>query len=307
MSDVQSARIAALWRFPVKSMQGEQVSEVEFTEQGVVGDRAYALIDAQTGKVASGKSVKMYPTLLACRASFAQPPCPGREPPIVQISLPEGAQVTSDSPRVNSVLSNFFGRDVVLARSAPEDFTIDQYHPDVEDPDSAGVVVEQKLGSALFSEVGLPSPVAVGSFLDAFPVPVLTTAYAPPAEGVALRHCLRTAPSSDERHRRYGPSRLRRERLGRSRTPSELMQFGSGSRCPTREVRDDDLGPGRSAQGQRGPADPGAPQQDRPAWRSRAPSMRRGLRRGRVAGDGTGWRPGCARLSTAKAKTYLPA
>jgi hypothetical protein len=141
-----------------------------------VGDRAYALIDAQTGKVASGKSVKVYPTLLACRASFVEPPRPGREPPIVQISLPEGAQVTSDSPRVNSVLSNFFGRDVVLATSAPEDFTIDQYHPDVEDPDSAGVVVEQKLGSALFGEVGLPSPVAVGSFLDAFPVSVLTTA-----------------------------------------------------------------------------------------------------------------------------------
>jgi hypothetical protein len=56
----------------------------------------------------------------------------------------------------------------------------------------------------------------------------------------------------------------------------------------------------QSAQGQRGPADTGAPQQDRPAWRSRAPSMRQGLRRGRVAGDGTGWRPGCARLSTAK-------
>jgi len=175
LSDVVGA-VAALWRFPVKSMQGEQVSEAELTEQGVVGDRAYALIDAQTGKVASGKSVTMYPTLLACRASFVEPPRPGREPPIVQISLPEGAQVTSDSPRVNSVLSNFFGRDVVLARSAPEDFTIDQYHPDVEDPDSAGVVVEQKLGSALFGEVGLPSPVAVGSFLDAFPVSVLTTA-----------------------------------------------------------------------------------------------------------------------------------
>ena len=36
-------------------------------------------------------------------------------------------------------------------------------------------VVEQKLGSALFAEVGLASPVPEGSFFDMFPVSVLTT------------------------------------------------------------------------------------------------------------------------------------
>jgi len=55
--------VAALWRFPVKSMQGEQLQEVAVTDHGVLGDRAYALIDAETGKVASAKSVKLFPGL----------------------------------------------------------------------------------------------------------------------------------------------------------------------------------------------------------------------------------------------------
>ena len=38
--------IAGLWRFPVKSMQGERLQEVELTAHGVLGDRAYALIDS---------------------------------------------------------------------------------------------------------------------------------------------------------------------------------------------------------------------------------------------------------------------
>ena len=45
--------VTELWRFPVKSMKGEQLHEVTVTERGVLGDRAYALIDAETGKVAS--------------------------------------------------------------------------------------------------------------------------------------------------------------------------------------------------------------------------------------------------------------
>ena len=86
--------------------------------------------------------------------------------------------MTSDAGNADRVLSGFFGRDVTLSRVAPEDFTIDQYHPDVEDADPAGhrdTVVEAKLGAALFAQIGAPSPVATGSFFDVFPVSVLTT------------------------------------------------------------------------------------------------------------------------------------
>jgi uncharacterized protein len=170
--------VDGLWRFPVKSMRGERLEQAEFTERGLVGDRAYALIDADTGKVVSAKSVRLFPGLFGCRAAFVEPPRSGGEMPPVRITLPDGTSVTSDSSDVDRVLSAYFRRDVTLARAAPDDFTIDQYHPDVEDVDPAGyrdTVVEQKLGSAFFAQAGLASPVPVGSFLDLFPVSVLTT------------------------------------------------------------------------------------------------------------------------------------
>ena len=170
--------VARLWTFPVKSMKGERIEQGEFTDRGLVGDRAYALIDAETGKVASAKSVRLFPDLFGCRAAFVEPPRLNGELPSVRITLPDGGSVTSDSGDVDRVLSAFFKRDVTLARAAPEDYTIDQYHPDVEDADPAGyrdTVVEQKLGSAFFAEAGVPSPVQVGSFFDLFPVSVLTT------------------------------------------------------------------------------------------------------------------------------------
>ena len=170
--------VAELWRFPVKSMKGEQLQEVTVTEQGVLGDRAYALIDAETGKVVSAKSVKLFPDILACQAAFVAPPRAEGEIPPVRIDLPNGTSVTSDSSDFDRALSAHFRRDVRLARVAPDDFTIDQYHPDVEGADPGGnrdKVVAQKLGSALFAELGMESPVPVGAFFDVFPLSVIST------------------------------------------------------------------------------------------------------------------------------------
>ena len=170
--------VAGLWRFPVKSMRGEQLEQAEITGRGLVGDRAYALIDTDTGKVVSAKSVRLFPDLLDCRAAFVEPPRSGRELPPVRITLPNGASVTSGTREVDRVLSAHFQRNITLAQAAPEDFTIDQYHPDLENLDPAGhrdTLIEQKLGSAFFAEAGLASPVPVGSFFDLFPMSVLTT------------------------------------------------------------------------------------------------------------------------------------
>jgi uncharacterized protein YcbX len=170
--------VAGLWRFPVKSMLGEQLEEAELTARGLLGDRAYALIDSETGKVVSAKSVKLFPNLFGCRAAFVERPQSGRELPPARITLPNGTSVTSDSSEVDNVLSAYFRRDVRLAQAAPDDFTIDQYHPDVEDLNPEGhrdTVIEQKLGSAFFAEAGMESPVPVGSFFDLFPITVLTT------------------------------------------------------------------------------------------------------------------------------------
>jgi uncharacterized protein len=170
--------IAALWRFPVKSMPGERLDTAEVTERGLVGDRSYALIEVATGKVVSGKNPKLGPAMLGCRAEFTESPREGEQPPPVRITLPDGTSSTSDAPDVDATLSGYLGRGVTLARAAPEDFTIDQYHPDIDGLDPEGhrdTVTESKLGSAFFVEAGIPSAVPVGAFFDLFPVSVITT------------------------------------------------------------------------------------------------------------------------------------
>lgn len=170
--------IASLWRFPVKSMAGEKLQELEVYEHGVVGDRAYALLDVATGKVVSAKNSKLFPQLLKCRAEFILPPSRFERNPAVAVALPNGDWVRSDQPGTNEKLSNFLGRQVMLIQTAPEDFTIDQFHPDLAglDPsENRNTLVSQKLGSALFKSVGMDSPVPAGSFLDVFPVSVITT------------------------------------------------------------------------------------------------------------------------------------
>ena len=179
MTSVEPAgNVANLWRFPVKSMLGEQLESVELTKQGILGDRAHAVIDVESGKVVSAKSVRLFPNMFGCRAAYVEPPKAGRELPPVRISLSDGTSVTSDSSDVDDVLSSFFGRRVSLAQAAPPDFTIDMYHPDIEGmgpKERQDTVVEQKLGAAYFAAAGIESPVAPGAFFDLFPITVLTT------------------------------------------------------------------------------------------------------------------------------------
>jgi len=170
--------VANLWRFPVKSMLGEQLESVDLTSQGILGDRRYALIDVESGKVVSAKSVRLFPNMFGCRAAYVEPPKAGRDLPPVRIGLPDGTSVTSDSNDVDGVLSSFFGRRVTLAQAAPPDFTIDMYHPDIDGmgpKERQDTVVEQKLGAAYFAAAGMKSPVAPGAFFDLFPMTVLTT------------------------------------------------------------------------------------------------------------------------------------
>src|SRR6266480_2050958 len=124
--------VGAVWRFPVKSMLGEELDAADLSEGGIVGDRAYALRDRETGEVASAKHPKLWPNLLACRAEFVESPRSGGELPPARIELADGNSVMSDAADVDAVLSRFFGRDVELAHAAQNGYTIDQYHPDLE-------------------------------------------------------------------------------------------------------------------------------------------------------------------------------
>jgi uncharacterized protein YcbX len=170
--------VRALWRFPVKSMLGEELDAADLSQGGILGDRAYAIVDKETGKVASAKHSKLWPDLLKCRASFVEPPRPGDEIPAARIELADGSSVQSDDADVDAVLSRFFGREVELSSAAENGYTIDQYHPDEENYDPDGhrdEVVEADLGAAFFNERGLPSAVPEDSFFDLYPLSVLTT------------------------------------------------------------------------------------------------------------------------------------
>src|SRR5881275_2690342 len=87
--------VVALWRYPVKSMLGEELNATAVTARGLLGDREFALLDAETGKVASAKNPRRWPTLFDFRAAYAEPPGEGPLPP-VRITFPDGRTLGTD-------------------------------------------------------------------------------------------------------------------------------------------------------------------------------------------------------------------
>src|SRR5918911_1108627 len=104
--------VVCLWRYPVKSMMGEELNAAELTDRGLLGDRAYALVDRADGKVASAKNPRRWPQLFDFRAAFVEPPRPGAPLPPVRLTLPDGAIVTSTQSDLNPVLSQALHREV---------------------------------------------------------------------------------------------------------------------------------------------------------------------------------------------------
>ena len=66
--------VVTLWRYPVKSMLGEELNASNVTERGLAGDRGYALVDSADGKIASAKNPRKWPRMFQFRAAFAGPP-----------------------------------------------------------------------------------------------------------------------------------------------------------------------------------------------------------------------------------------
>jgi uncharacterized protein YcbX len=120
MIDGHSATVAGMWRYPVKSMLGERVAVCDVADAGFAGDRAYAVIDPETGKVGSAKHPRLWGALLQCAARYVGVPSAGEQLPPVSIRLPNGDETGSDDPRVDERLSAVFGRPVQLTTIAPE-------------------------------------------------------------------------------------------------------------------------------------------------------------------------------------------
>src|SRR5213083_3689121 len=104
-TQLEIGRVVSLWRYPVKSMMGEELNATEVTERGLLGDRAYALVDSSDGKVASAKNPRKWPHLFDFRAALADAPRTGVTAPWVRITLPDGAIVNSEQPDLHQILS----------------------------------------------------------------------------------------------------------------------------------------------------------------------------------------------------------
>jgi len=159
----QSAAVASLWRYPVKSMMGEELNAAVVTEGGLVGDRAYALVDQETGKVVSAKNHKKWPDFFYFRATYANPPQPGAEVPPIWITLPSGDAVRSDENGVSEKLSGAVSRTVTLQQNAPRSPALEQYWPEREG-EVEDVTNEAIAGAA-----------PEGTFFDYATVHILTT------------------------------------------------------------------------------------------------------------------------------------
>src|SRR5438552_15964453 len=106
--------VVSLWRYPVKSMMGEELNAAEVTERGLLGDRAYALVDSSDGKAATAKNPRKWPRLFNFRATSVEPTHSAAKVPPVRIVLPDGTSVTSDQADLDRILSMAVDREVTF-------------------------------------------------------------------------------------------------------------------------------------------------------------------------------------------------
>ena len=155
--------VAALHRYPVKSMLGEALAAAIVTGNGIKGDRAHALIDAATGNVASAKRPQLWRSLLGCTART------DAATGAVSVQLPGGSAHVAGSAVLDMILSSLTTRGVWLSQVPPEAAAVERSHP------------EAVLAEGLDAPVGMDSltlgqGAPAGTFMDFAPLHLITSA-----------------------------------------------------------------------------------------------------------------------------------
>jgi hypothetical protein len=140
--------LVGLWRYPVKSMQGEALDDVRLGPFGVAGDRRWGVQVPESGRILSAKREGL---LLTARATTTDS---------VRIALPTGETLDGLGPTSDAALSAWLERPVHLIEASHED--VPTFESQVDDTDDA---------SASTTWRGRP-----GSFVDSSAVHLLTTA-----------------------------------------------------------------------------------------------------------------------------------
>lgn len=102
--------VKQIWRYPVKSMAGEQLETCTVGVNGIPGDRGWAIRDETTREITNGKHI---PLLMRCSARYREAPA-NASIPHVDMHFPDGLVLGSDVPDVNARLSTLLGKPVSL-------------------------------------------------------------------------------------------------------------------------------------------------------------------------------------------------
>jgi hypothetical protein len=156
---VEGGSVVALWRYPVKSMMGEELNAAEVTERGLVGDRQFALVDRSTGKVAGAKNPRKWGNFFDFRAAYVEPPERGSKLPPVRLTLPDGTVVTSEQPDLAQILSKALGHEVDFAKAQGDGESsgaqAEEYWPDMEGLDYRDTVTDFELPAGTFFDLAV--------------------------------------------------------------------------------------------------------------------------------------------------------
>jgi uncharacterized protein YcbX len=145
-------------------MMGEELNSSYITERGFVGDRTYAVVDKQTGKVASAKNPRKWGKLFDCRSMFMDSPRNDvNDIPPVRITFPDGSNILSnhhkeddDNIIIDSNLSKAFNREVTLMKASGFDKpSYEEYWPDIDGLAQRETVTDENMPSKTFFDIAV--------------------------------------------------------------------------------------------------------------------------------------------------------
>lgn len=141
--------IASLWRYPIKSMLGEELRSTSVTEKGIQGDRSSALVDVETGKIVSAKNPRRWPNMFSFHSRFEDITNSND----LHITLPNGSTVKSTASNANSILSDAVGKKVRFISQVPDEPQLEEYWPDIDELDHRDVVTAEDMPKGTFYDI----------------------------------------------------------------------------------------------------------------------------------------------------------
>jgi len=142
--------VAAIHRYPVKSMMGEELVATRVGTKGVQGDRVFSIADPATGKIASAKNPSKWPTLFSFRAAFTEPLGENGSLPPARITFPDGSAISTRDKSIEARLSASLGKPVKFLAGAPPSGTLEEYWPDIDGLARRDVVTEEAMPAETF-------------------------------------------------------------------------------------------------------------------------------------------------------------